>query len=193
MSSLKSPLNPAALSKAPTREARPVWDRFVRVFHWSLVSAIALNYFVLDDSKTLHNAVGYVSVALVLARIVWGFVGSPYARFADFFPTPARLWRHIRQQAAGHGDIHDLHWGHNPVGALMMLALMAVVLALGLTGWLQGLDAFFGDERLMDLHELLANTLIAMAGLHALAALVMGRLERTRLIRAMFTGVKERW
>jgi cytochrome b len=190
MSSFKSLLNPAAMSSAPTREARPVWDRFVRVFHWGLVSAIALNYFVLDDSKTLHNGIGYVSVALVLARIVWGFVGSPHARFADFFPTPARLLRHLRPQAAGKSD---MHWGHNPVGALMMLTLMALVLALGLTGWLQGLDAFFGNERLMDLHELLAHTLIAMAGLHALAALVMGRLERTRLIRAMFTGVKERW
>jgi cytochrome b len=190
MSSLKSSLHHAVQRQLPTIEARPVWDLFVRVFHWGLVSAVALNYFVLEDSKTLHEWVGYFAVVLVLARIVWGFIGSPHARFSDFFPTPSRVWRHVRELAAGQAD---MHWGHNPVGALMMLALIGLVLALGVTGWMQGLDAFWGDERLQDIHEMLANALIAMAGLHALAAIVMGRLERTRLIRAMFTGVKERW
>jgi cytochrome b len=190
MSSLKSSLQHAAQRKLPTIDARPVWDLFVRLFHWGLVSAVALNYFVLEDSKTLHEWVGYFAVVLVLARIVWGFVGSPHARFADFFPTPSRVWRHVRALAAGQAD---RHWGHNPLGALMMLALISLVLALGVTGWMQGLDAFWGNERLQDIHEVLANALIAMAGLHALAAIVMGRLDRTRLIRAMFTGVKERW
>jgi len=66
-----------------------------------------------------------------------------------------------------------------------------LVLLLGLTGWMQSLDTFWGEEWLMELHEILANTLLLAAGLHALAALVMGRLERTRLVRAMFTGVKD--
>jgi cytochrome b len=190
MSSLKSSLHQAARRKLPTIDARPVWDLFVRVSHWGLVSAVALNYFVLEDSKTLHEWVGYFAVVLVMARIVWGFIGSPHARFSDFFPTPPRVWRHVRELAAGKAD---MHWGHNPVGALMMLALISLVLALGVTGWMQGLDAFWGNERLQSIHEVLANVLIALAGLHALAAIVMGRLERTRLIRAMFTGVKERW
>ncbi|HSX94219.1 MAG TPA: cytochrome b/b6 domain-containing protein, partial [Hydrogenophaga sp.] len=83
--------------------------------------------------------------------------------------------------------------GHNPLGALMMLALMALVLLLGFTGWLQGTDRFWGSEAVQDLHEALANWLLSLAGLHAAAALVMGRLERTRLVKAMFTGVKERY
>jgi cytochrome b len=190
MSSLKSSLQPAVPRKPATIDARPVWDLFVRVFHWGLVSAVALNYFVLDDSKTLHEWVGYFAVVLVVARIGWGFIGSPHARFSDFFPTPSRVGRHVREMAAGRAD---RHWGHNPIGALMMLALIGLVLALGVTGWMQGLDAFWGNERLQRIHEVLANTLIALAGIHALAAIVMGRLERTRLIRAMFTGVKERW
>ena len=85
------------------------------------------------------------------------------------------------------------HWGHNPLGALMMLALMSVVLALGFTGWLQGTDAYFGEEWLQDLHRYLANALMTLAGLHASAALVMGRIERTRLVKAMVTGIKERY
>ena len=171
-------------------ESQPVWDRFVRLFHWTLVSCVLLNYFVLDDGKTLHQWVGYLALALVLARIVWGFIGSTYARFSDFFPTPARLLRHLRQFKAGNPE---MHWGHNPLGALMILALISLVLGLGVTGWMQTLDAYWGEEWLQELHELLANVLIGLATLHALAALVMGRLERTRLIRAMFTGTKERF
>ena len=170
--------------------SKPVWDLFVRVFHWSLVVCIGVNYFVLDDGETLHQWIGYAASALVVARTVWGFVGTPHARFSDFFPTPARLSAHLRGLAAGR-PVH--HWGHNPMGALMMLALMGLVLGLGLTGWMQTLDRFFGEEWLQELHEVLGGVLIAFAGLHAASAIVMGRLERTRLVKAMFTGTKERW
>ncbi|MGD9871749.1 MAG: hypothetical protein AB7S63_11980 [Thauera sp.] len=66
-----------------------VWDPFVRVFHWSLVSCVVLNFFVVDDGETLHQFIGYLAAGLVAARFVWGFVGSGYARFDSFFPTPA--------------------------------------------------------------------------------------------------------
>lgn len=175
---------------APTPAAVPVWDRFVRVFHWSLVSCVVLDHFVVEEGEWLHQGIGYLAAGLVVARIVWGFVGTRHARFADFFPTPSRLRRHLGGLVAG----RPAHYtGHNPLGALMILALMALVLALGLTGWMQTLDAWWGVEWVQELHEGLASSLIALATLHALAALVMGRLERTRLVRAMVTGVKERW
>ncbi len=167
-----------------------VWDLFVRLFHWSLVSCVLLNYFVLEEGDPPHEWCGYVAAGLVVARVVWGFFGSTHARFADFFPTPARLRAHLVGLRSGTAPFH---WGHNPLGAIMMLLLMALVLSLGLTGWMQGLDAFWGEEWLEELHEVLANGLILAAGLHAAAALVMGRVERTRLIKAMVTGVKERY
>ena len=166
-----------------------VWDRFVCVFHWSLVTCIVVNFFVIDDGETLHRWLGYAASALVCARIVWGFVGSRYARFSDFFPTVARVKQHFRHLLSG---THDDYPGHNPVGALMMFALMALVLGLGATGSMQGLDAFWGEEWLQELHEGLASTLIALAGLHALAAIAMSHLERTNLVKAMVTGVKVR-
>lgn len=166
-----------------------VWDRFVRFFHWSLVGCVVFDFVLDDDGQTAHQWVGYAAAALVLARIVWGFVGSRHARFADFFPTPSRLAAHLR--ALADGDL-PRHEGHNPLGALMMLALMALVLALGVTGWLQTTDAFWGDETMESVHELLAHALVGLALLHAAAAIVMGRLEHTRLVKAMFTGVKER-
>lgn len=181
-------MNPSPSDQAPS--ATRVWDPFVRIFHWSLVTCVVLNQFVLEDGKTAHEWVGYIASALVLARVVWGFVGSKHARFSDFFPTPARLLRHVQALRQG---VHLHYEGHNPLGALMMLALMALVLALGTTGWLQTTDAFFGEEWLMELHEGLAQTLLWAAGLHAVAAIAMGRLERVRLVRAMVTGVKQRF
>ena len=167
-----------------------VWDRFVRFFHWSLVSCVVLNYFVINDGKFFHQCVGFLAIALVLSRIVWGFIGSGHARFSDFFPTPSRVITHVRRMAAGN---HDTSLGHNPVAAIMMLAMMAVVITLGVTGWMQTLDAFWGEDWVQNLHSYAGNLLIGMATLHALAAIIMGRIERTRFIKAMFTGVKERW
>lgn len=167
-----------------------VWDRFVRIFHWTLVLCVLSNFFVFDDGKDVHQWTGYLAVCLVVMRIIWGFVGTKHARFSDFFPTPTRIIHHIQALKSG---VREEHAGHNPLGALMMLTLISVVLCLGITGWMQTLDAFWGEEWLQEIHEFIANTLIALATVHAAAAIVMGRLEKTRLIRAMFTGRKERW
>lgn len=173
-------------STAPALPAR-VWDRFVRFFHWSLVSCVLANYFLVEDGEMLHQWIGYFASGLIVARIVWGFVGSEHARFASFFPTPARLRAHL---AAIRSGKPDFHLGHNPLGAIMMLALMVLVLALGLSGFLQTTDAFWGEEWLQEVHEVLASVLIGLAGLHAAAAIVMGRLEGVNLVGAMITGVK---
>lgn len=164
-----------------------VWDPFVRLFHWSLVACVLLNQFVLEEGEAAHEWAGYIASGLVVARILWGFVGTRHARFSDFFPTPTRIRQHLMAMRQGHAAAHP---GHNPLGALMMLALMALVLSLGVTGWLQGTDAFWGEDWLQELHEWLANGLLLAAGLHAVAAIVMGRLERVNLVRAMVTGVK---
>jgi cytochrome b len=176
----------------------PVWDPFVRFFHWSLVACVLLNFFVVEAGEALHQWLGYAASALVAARVLWGFVGSTHARFGSFFPTPARLRAHLAELRARTlarrvslpAPTLPRHPGHNPLGALMMLLLMALVLLLGLTGWLQTTDRFWGVEWMQELHEAVANGLMAAAGLHAAAALVMGRLERTNLVGAMVTGVK---
>lgn len=177
------------MSHPVTVKAVPVWDRFVRIFHWSLVACVMVNFFAVDDGETLHQWLGYTASALVCARIVWGFVGPRHARFSDFFPTPAKIRSHLAGLLSGAKDHHD---GHNPVGAVVMLAMLAIVLALGTTGFLQTTDAFWGEEWLQELHEGLASALIGLAGLHAAAAIVMSRFERTNLIAAMITGVKVR-
>ena len=178
------------MSTKPVTESRRVWDPLVRVFHGSLVICVLLNLFVVDDHAPLHRWLGYVALAWVGVRVAWGFVGPRHARFSDFFPTPSRLARHVRALLR---EEPEHHWGHNPLGGLMVLVLMAMVLAVGTTGWLQTTDAFWGVEWMQELHEALADGLIPLVGLHAAAALVMGRIERTRLVKAMVTGIKERY
>jgi len=172
----------------PSRSRTKVWDPFVRLFHWTLVICVLLNQFVLEEGEGPHQWAGYVACALVAVRVVWGFIGTRHARFSDFFPTPSRVLAHVSALRRGE---HPVYLGHNPLGALMMLALMSLILALGFTGWLQGTDAYWGEEWLQELHEVMANALLLAAGLHAAAAIVMGRLERVRLVRAMVTGYKE--
>lgn len=181
-------MNPAP-THSPQQRVR-VWDPLVRVFHWTLVSCVVLNSWVVEEGEWLHEWIGYTAAGLVGLRLVWGLVGSRHARFADWFPTPKRVRAHMAALLQGHLPEHT---GHNPLGALMMLTLMSLVLGLGLTGWLQGTDAFWGVDWVQELHEGLAETLVWLAALHAAAALVMGRIERTRLVKAMFTGVKERY
>lgn len=170
------------------RTAQRVWDPFVRVFHWTLVSCVVLNQFLLEGGKGPHRWTGYAAIVLICARLVWGFVGSAHARFASFAPTPSRIRAHVRALVKGQVPAYV---GHSPLGALMMLALVALVIALAATGWLQTTDAFWGDEVLQDTHEAIANVLLLAAGVHGIAAIVFGRLERVRLVKAMITGVKQ--
>lgn len=172
-----------------TAQSIKVWDPFVRIFHWSLVICVMVNNFVIDDGEDLHQWLGYIACTLVSARIVWGFVGTRYARFADFFPTPQRIRTHFHALRTRHEEDYA---GHNPLGALMMLTLIALVLALGLSGYLQTTDRFWGEEWLQELHAMIAQVLISLAGLHALAAIAMSRIERTNLVWAMITGTKTR-
>ena len=64
-----------------------IWDAFVRFFHWSVASLFLLNFWVFADDDLLHEWAGYLIMALVTARVVWGVMGSTHARFTDFFPT----------------------------------------------------------------------------------------------------------
>lgn len=175
----------AAIAREPATVL--VWDRFVRLFHWSVVAGCAANLFVLEGGSPPHIAVGYGVVGLVAARVVWGFVGTMHARFADFVPRPATLIAYLKALARGR---EPRTIGHNPAGAMMILALLAVLAGLGLTGWMSTLDAFWGEEWLTETHEALGDALLVMVMIHALAAIVESVRHRENLVLSMVTGRK---
>lgn len=183
----KPPPGPGALTPPPPPARVKVWDPIVRLFHWTVALGCIANLTVLREVKSVHRYVGYVVLAAVAIRLVWGFAGSRHARFSDFAPSPQRLLRYLKALAHGH---EPRYIGHNPAGALMMLALIGLVIVCGTTGWMMGLDAFWGVRWVEALHETSANIILGMAILHVLAALVESWRHRENLVLAMVTGLK---
>lgn len=164
-----------------------IWDNYVRCFHWLIVALLPLNYGLFLGGDDAHNCIGYAIITLVCGRIVWGFIGSQQARFQDFLPTPTRLLHyatHFRQ-------FHHPSAGHNPVGGLMIILLLFLLLLLGITGWMQTLDKFWGEEWVQNLHEYTSYVLLAAIAVHVIAVLIMQKITNLPLIKTMITGKRQ--
>ena len=170
-----------------TRQVK-VWDILVRVTHWTVATGIIANLLFTEDGSDLHAYVGYTVVGLVVLRLLWGLVGTRYARFTNFFPTPTRLKRHLSALSVRRVD--EQHLGHNPLAAIMMLSLWAVIIGLGITGYLMEAEIFGNADLLEEVHELLANSLYLLVPLHIAAAIAMSYWQRQNLIKSMITGKK---
>jgi len=164
-----------------------VWDLFVRLFHWSLVVTFTLEALVLDEDSNLHEQVGYFVLALIGARIIWGLVGTKYARFSSFKPSiPAAI-----------GQLGDMatqretaHMGHSPLGALMIYNLLVSIALIGFTGWLMTTNMFWGSDGIEELHEGLVIWAGASVGVHIVAVIFESRRSHVNLAKAMVTGYK---
>jgi len=164
-----------------------VWDPLVRVFHWTIVAGTIANLTFLRHDENPHIYVGYAVVAALAVRLGWGFVSRGHARFSSFVPGPRRLSSYFR---AMFGRREPRYMGHNPAGAAMIVLLMALLATVGTTGWMMGLDAFWGVAWVETLHEVTANILIGAIALHVTGAIVESIRHRENLPLAMITGYK---
>jgi len=177
---------PAAAASTQTGTVR-VWDPFVRIFHWSLVGLFVLAFATGDEIEWLHIRVGYAIAALVALRIVWGFVGTRYARFSDFVRSPGEIATYSVQALRFRAP---RHLGHNPVGGAMVVALLVMIAGIAATGFAMTTDAFWGSQWVEDLHKGLVYTTIGFIVLHV-AGVIFSSLEHgENLVKAMFTGRK---
>jgi cytochrome b len=176
-----------------------VWDPFVRVFHWTLVIAFTVAYLLTEeDVLQVHVWAGYLVGALVVARVIWGFVGPEHARFSDFVYAPGASLRYVRDLVLFKAE---RHLGHSPGGGAMVVTLL-VFLALTVT---TGLVVYGGDqqagplagmftkdfgESFEDMHELIANITLALVIAHICAVILASFVFRENLPRAMLTGYK---
>ena len=166
----------------------PVWDAAVRLSHW-LLAALVLFEWVRDDGDRLHRVLGYVAVGVVVARLLWaawvrghgGYRGHSGIRALR--PSLARTLAYLRSGA-------PRTLGHDPLGLWMIWLLWLLVLLLGLTGWMSRLDAFWGDERVQDLHAWLADALLVAVAVHVTGIAVMSWRWRENLPAAMLSGRK---
>ncbi len=163
-----------------------VWDPLVRLLHWTLAVAF-LGAFFIEHPRDIHKALGYVALAVVAIRLVWGFIGPRRARFSDFVPTPAGFLAYARAAFAGN---EPRYVGHNPAGGAMVIALLAIVAFLGVTGWMMGLDAYWGAEWLEGVHETAANVGIGLVVLHWAGVAWESVRHGENLAKAMVTGRK---
>ncbi|MFO1169758.1 MAG: cytochrome b/b6 domain-containing protein [Hyphomicrobiaceae bacterium] len=188
---------PNALQK--TARVR-VWDGGVRIVHWSLViavgTALVLGFLGPKHLLDWHVWAGYTAAALVAFRVIWGFSGTTFARFSTFPPSIASVRGHLSGR-------HAPGYGHNPLGALMVYALLAIVLALAVTGLLtlggvvrQGPLAAWvshaAGRSIKESHEWLGWGMLALVALHIGGVILESVRERENLARAMATGWKRR-
>lgn len=164
-----------------------VWDPLVRISHWLLVITVTASWLVRHSPGRWHEWLGYAALGVAVARIAWGCVGTPNARFRDFVRAPGDTASYARAVLAGR---EPRHVGHNPLGGWMIVALLLDVVLVGFTGWLYTTDRFWGVEWVDVLHGSLADALIVLVALHIAGVVYSSVRHRENLVGAMFHGRK---
>jgi cytochrome b len=173
-----------------------VWDLPTRLFHWLLVISVCgalVTQYLGGTAMEWHFKFGYVALGLVIFRLIWGLIGPRYARFASFVRSPSAIAAHLRGLGAP-------TLGHNPLGALSVLAMLGVVLIQAGTGLFsndeisaQGPLAKFIDEglsgRISEFHGEVSGTLIyALLALHIVAIVFYRLRKKQNLVGPMISG-----
>ncbi|MFQ5518417.1 MAG: cytochrome b/b6 domain-containing protein [Mariprofundus sp.] len=179
-----------------------VWDKFIRLFHWSLVVVFIVLYvsahFKYDDT---HFLFAYILMALLFSRIVWGFTSSGHAHFASFYYPIAETIAYFRSMLHGNSDRYI---GHNPAGAAMTFTFLLLLIVMVVTGlvmltwgeyegplWAMGID--FSRETALQcqcLHEMSTDLLLVMIALHLLGVMHSSFKHKENLASAMWHGKK---
>lgn len=171
-----------------------VWDLPTRLFHWSLVILVVAAFVtakVGGNAMVWHGRIGLAIIGLLVFRIVWGFVGSTYARFLQFVRGPGAIRAYLR------GEWNGL--GHNPLGALSVLALLCILTIQATTGLFSNDDIAFegylvpligmeASSSITGFHHLLEKILMALVALHVGSIVFYARVKKHNLVKPMLTG-----
>lgn len=181
----ESPAN-AATSESGTRKIL-VWDLPIRVFHWLMVLSFVGAYLTAESEswRLVHVTLGYTMAGLVVFRILWGLIGSRYARFSNFVRGYKSVARYVGSLLQGRPEHHI---GHNPAGAVAIIGLLGLTLVVGVTGW-----ATYNDivgKWLEETHEVAANIMLAIVIVHIAGVVMASWLHHENLVGAMFSGRK---
>jgi cytochrome b len=164
-----------------------VWDAPTRLFHWLMVLSFAGAYITSEGERwrLVHVTLGYTMGGLLAFRIVWGLVGTRYARFSNFLRGPQAVMAYLR-------SLHDRspqHFiGHNPAGAVAIVLLIVTGTVIVASGWATYNEV--GGEWLSELHEMAGNAMLLIVGAHIAGVAIATYLHRENLARSMVTGTK---
>lgn len=177
-----------SLVERPEKQKTLIWDYPTRITHWLLVASV-IGAWVTSDSERLiviHSAFGYTLGLVMIIRISWGFVGSRYARWSNFCPSPERVKKYLRSILRATAEHHV---GHNPLGSVAIYMMLILLGSLIITGWI-GL-VLTPDGLITEVHEALANVLLVVIGVHVLGVFLSSLIHKQSLIRSMISGYKE--
>ena len=185
-----------------TLQTIKVWDLLIRIFHWSLVGFFALAYLTEgeDEWMIIHSYAGYSILILLVFRLLWGVMGTHYARFSNFVTRPKEVLVYLKGLIAGNAKDYI---GHNPAGAMMIVALIVSIAITGFSGMaLYATDghgplatSFFAtwpEGAIKEVHEFFANFTVFLVVIHVGGVIVSSLLHKENLVRAMVTGKKQR-
>ena len=164
-----------------------VWDVPTRVFHWLLAVSFAGAFLTAESERyrEIHVTLGYTLLGLIAFRLVWGFLGSRYARFRSFLFRPVEIIAYVTSLAKA----RPAHYaGHNPAGSVSVFLLLALGMLAGASGVLAFQD--FGGDVLEELHEMTAYAMLAVVALHVAGVVLSSVMHRENLVGSMITGLK---
>lgn len=186
---------------APTPSKQKVWDAPTRLVHWTLVVCIGLSWWTVENKRMdIHYWSGLTALGLIVFRVYWGFVGPETARFAQFLKGPRTVFTYLGKLFR---PDYRASFGHNPLGALSVIALLlavAIQVGLGLfasdtsyvsSGPLSNLVDYETSEDITELHEDFFNVLLFVIGLHIAAIAFYLVVKRTNLVGPMITGSRK--
>lgn len=169
------------------KQAGLVWDMPVRVFHWSLALSFAGAWLTAEREnwQLWHVSFGYSMAILIAFRLLWGVVGTRYARFAQFVRGPGAIKEYFLSYLHGKPQHHV---GHNPAGALAIVTIMAVTLVTFASGYATYEN--IGGDWLSEVHEAAASLLMGLILMHIVAVVLTSVVHKENMVRAMLTGKK---
>jgi cytochrome b len=164
-----------------------VWDAPTRVFHWLQALSFGAAYLTAfsERLRNYHVALGYILLGLLVFRLLWGFIGTRYARFRSFLFNPKEIVVYLLTMVKGK-PAHYL--GHNPAGSVSVWLLLALGLFICVTGVLALQDD--ASDVVVDMHGVATNVMLGVILLHLIGVLMSSILHRENLVRSMFTGFK---
>ena len=180
-------LDASALEGAPPTKTRIlVWDIPTRLFHWSLVLCFVVAYLTSESERwqLWHVTAGYLFGALLAFRMVWGLLGTRYARFSNFVQRPRAVLAYLGSLLTRHPQHYV---GHNPAGAWAIVGMLGLGMLTVLTGWASFSD--YGDW-FGELHEGIVNVLLLIIGIHVGGVVVSSVLHHENLVQSMVNGHK---
>ena len=180
-------------------EKHLIWDLPLRIFHWSFAVTILASWYTAEqgaDLVEIHIQLGFVALALIVFRVLWGLIGPKHARFSQFVPSPKALFAYLRKSKTDKTTP-----GHNPLGAMMVILMIVLISAQAISGLFINDDVFssgpyYGSisnelEKIMRfLHHNTFDFMIAAIGLHLAAVAYYWRVKKQNLVLPMITGKK---